>query len=133
MVLSVFFASIFCVFGVEVEDNILQDIIKISEKNYCDNIELIADSAWEICNHDRKGFTWKDVEMCEVNYLECMLNEHIEIILLKEKTVEFCENFSAAGKKYGFECPGFKLPSRKDFDQIGITLIGFTRSSLIKY
>lgn len=68
LLLGVFFAGLFCAFGEE--DNILQDIIKISEKNYCDNIELIADSAWELCNHDKKGFTWKDVEMCEVNGLE---------------------------------------------------------------
>lgn len=38
---------------------------------------------------------------------------------MKEKTKEFCENFNVAGKKYGFDCPGFTLPSRKDFDEIG--------------
>ena len=32
----------------------------------CDNVELIADTAWIICQHDKKGFTWEDVEKCEV-------------------------------------------------------------------
>ena len=98
------------------EDKILQEMIKISELNYCDNIELIADSAWEICSHDKDGFTWKHVQMCEVtNSLILYQNQH----LMKEKLEKFCEDMNAAGKKYGFDCPGFRLPSKEDFDETG--------------
>ena len=54
-----FFAGIFGVFGATATSEILTV--------NCDNIELIADSAWVICQHDKKGFTWEDVEKCEVN------------------------------------------------------------------
>ena len=54
-----FFAGIFGVFGA----TSTSEILTVN----CDNIELIADSAWVICQHDKKGFTWEDVEKCEVN------------------------------------------------------------------
>ena len=55
-----FFAGIFGVFGfVDVTETF--DFVK-----NCDTIELLADSAWIICQHDKKGFTWEDVEKCEV-------------------------------------------------------------------
>ena len=73
-----FFAGIFGVLGATATSEILTV--------NCDNIELIADSAWVICQHDKKGFTWEDVEKCEVNskYVckEQTLN-HFWLILLQ--------------------------------------------------
>ena len=56
-VLSIIFASVVCVYGLGDDGSKMQ---------YCDNVDRIADSAWEMCGHHRKGFTWNDVEMCEV-------------------------------------------------------------------
>ena len=46
------------------------------------------------------------------------LNLHFQ-----EKKVKFCSDLKVAGKELDFECPGFKLPSRKDFDEKGITAL----------
>ena len=113
-VLSIIFASVVCVYGLGDDGSKMQ---------YCDNVDRIADSAWEMCGHHRKGFTWNDVEMCEVikiliNFNGMNLNLHFQ-----EKTMKFCSDLKVAGKELDFECPGFKLPSRKDFDEKGITAL----------